>query len=172
MSDRPQDDDETRARLEKAYDRFAERVLQTLEAGREHGREALETAMETVRAKLAAAGEFSAAQGEQFKRHLRRDLEQSQDYARRIAGEAREHLHPARIRDGTLAGLAALLQAGGETMRAWSDKAGEAVLYETGEITSAGTLTCLNCGHVLHLDRTAHVPPCPACLGSRFRKSY
>lgn len=165
-------DEEKRARRVAAYDKFAARVAALLANGRERGAEAFEQAMETARAKLTAAGEFSAAQGEEFKRFLRRDLGHLSEEARGLGQEAKQRLHPERLRDGALAALASALQAGGETLQAWSRKADEAIVYSTGELTSAGTLTCLNCGSTLQLKQTAHVPPCPACLGQRFRKSY
>ena len=179
MSDQARDD-ESKRRLEAAYDRFAQHVLDVLRAGRELGRQAFEAAMETSRARLAAAGEFSAVQGERFKEWLRRDLglhleeqaRQARELGRELGHEAGQRLHPERLRDGTLATLARLLQSSAETLQEWSRKADEAVIYECGQITSAGTLTCLGCGQVIHLDNTAHVAPCPACMGTRFRKSY
>jgi len=179
MSDTPRDD-ETRRRLESAYDRFAEHVVDALQAGRDLGRQGIEAAMEKARSRLSGAGEFGVAQGERFKTWLRRDLglhleeqaRQAREFGREVGHEAAEKLNPARLRDGTLASLATLLRSGGETLQAWSQKADAAVVYVSGEITSAGTLTCLSCGHVVHLEHTAHIAPCPACLGTRFRKSF
>lgn len=165
-------DQEKRAQLAAAYDKFAERVAALLANGRERSTEAFEQAMETARAKLAAAGEFSAAQGDEFKRFLRRDFDHLSEEASVLGNEAKQRLSPERLRDGALAALASALQAGGETLQAWSRKTDEAIIYGSGELTSAGTLTCLNCGSTLQLKETAHVPPCPACLGQRFRKSY
>ena len=174
MSDHVPDD--SKERLEAAYDRFAEHVVEAFQSGRSLGRQGFEAAMEKSREQLAAAGEFSAAQGERFKAFLRRDLgphfEEQAQLARQFGREAGQRLQPERLRDGMLATLATLLRSGGETLQEWSQKADQAVIYESGEITSAGTLTCLNCGHASHLGQTTHIAPCPACLGTRFRKSY
>ncbi|MBI2277835.1 MAG: hypothetical protein HYU74_10825 [Dechloromonas sp.] len=174
MSDHVPDD--SKERLEAAYERFAEHVAEAFQSGRSLGRQGFEAAMEKTRERLAAAGEFSAGQGERFKEFLRRDLgthlDKQAQMARQFSREAGQHLQPERLRDGMLATLATMLRSGGETLQEWSHKANEAVIYESGEITSAGSLTCLNCGHAIHLDKTAHVAPCPACLGTRFRKSY
>ena len=43
---------------------------------------------------------------------------------------------------------------------------------KTGEITSAGTLTCTACGQKVHLKSTGVVPPCPSCHATQFRKGY
>lgn len=42
--------------------------------------------------------------------------------------------------------------------------------FRTGDITSAGTLTCENCGWVLRTTRTTVLPPCPQCADTTFRK--
>lgn len=174
MSDHTHED--SKQRLEAAYDRFAGHVVEAVQSGRSLGRQGFEAAMEKTRERLAAAGEFSAGQGERFKEFLRRDLglhlDEQARQARQLGREAGQHLQPERLRDGMLATLATLLRSGGEMLQEWSHKADQAVIYESGEITSAGTLTCLNCGHVVRLERTAHVVPCPQCLGTRFRKSY
>lgn len=177
MSNQTEDRDEHgKLRPEAAYDRFAEHVAEALRSGQAVGRQALETAMDKTRAQLEAAGEFSAAQGERFKNFLRRDLgphlEEQAEHARQFSHEAGQRLHPERLRDGTLATLARLLQSGSETLQEWAARADQAVIYQSGEITSAGTLTCLGCGQTIHLEHTAQIAPCPVCQATRFRKSY
>ena len=43
--------------------------------------------------------------------------------------------------------------------------------YRTGEIAAAGTLECSNCGERVTLATPAHVPLCPKCRKSEFRRS-
>lgn len=43
--------------------------------------------------------------------------------------------------------------------------------FRTGDITSAGTLTCDQCGWVLQTTRTSLLPPCPRCAETTFRKT-
>ncbi|HYC34966.1 MAG TPA: hypothetical protein VEC19_00985 [Usitatibacter sp.] len=43
--------------------------------------------------------------------------------------------------------------------------------FRTGDITSAGTLTCENCGWTLQTTRTTLLPPCPRCAETSFRKT-
>jgi Zn finger protein HypA/HybF involved in hydrogenase expression len=166
------DADAQRSRSEILYDRFAEKSREFFEAGHEKGREALDKAMDLAREQLAAAGEFSTEQGEQFKRYLRRDLEQTADDVRWLGQEAQERLHPSRVGAGALSSLAKLMHAAGDAMNTLSRKAVETLTYNTGELTTAGTLTCSACDQKVHLKRTGHVPPCPRCHGTRFRKGY
>lgn len=154
------------------YDRFAEKSREIFELGQEKSKEAWEKAMELSRQQLAAAGEFSTEQGEVFKRYLRRDFEQTAEDMRDLGEEAKERLNPARLGAGALSSLAKLLHSAGGAMTTLSSKAEEALEYQTGEITMAGTLTCSSCGHKVQLKATSVVPACPACQGTRFRKSY
>ena len=43
--------------------------------------------------------------------------------------------------------------------------------FRTGDITTAGTLTCDNCGWLLRTTRTTLLPPCPQCAETTFRKT-
>ncbi len=173
QSARPaQDDEAQKTRREVLYDRFADKSREFFEAGQEKGREAFEKAMELAREQLAATGEFTAEHGEAFKKYLKRDLEQTAEDMRSLGQEADERLHPSRLGAGALSSLAKLMHATGSAMSALSRKAEETLAYHTGEVTSAGTLTCTACGQKVQLKRTGHVPPCPSCHGTGFRKGY
>jgi len=43
--------------------------------------------------------------------------------------------------------------------------------YHTGEICGAGTLACVECGKQLHFKKPGHIPPCPACKGTVFKRA-
>lgn len=154
------------------YDRFAELSHDAFTAGQEKGREAWEKAMESARRKMTEAGEFTSEQGEAFKRYLRRDMEQTGEHMRQLGKEAKESLNPSRVGAGALSSLTKLLHVAGNALTELSSKTESALEYESGEITSAGTLTCLSCGHQIPLKKTSVVPECPSCKGKRFRKGY
>ncbi len=46
-----------------------------------------------------------------------------------------------------------------------------AMTFRTGEITTAGTLSCEGCGWTIIADRTTLLPSCPQCGEAAFRKS-
>lgn len=154
------------------YDSFAEMSREIFNASQEKGRDAWEKAMERARERMTAAGEFSAEQGELFKRYLRRDLDQTRDEMRELGEEAKVRLNPARVGAGALSSLSKLMSAAGHLLSELSQKTETALEYEAGEITMAGTLTCQSCGHKIHLTQTSVVPKCPKCEGTKFRKGY
>lgn len=157
---------------EALYDRFAERARELFEAGQEKTREAMDKAMESARQQLAAAGEFSAEQGEAFKKFMQRDLEQTAEEMRAFGQDAKERLNPSRLGAGALSSIARALEAAGSALQNLSRKAEDALRFRTGEITAAGTLTCIKCGQTVQLKRSAHIPPCPSCHATEFRKGY
>lgn len=46
-----------------------------------------------------------------------------------------------------------------------------AMTFRTGDITSAGKLSCENCGWTLQTTHTTLLPPCPQCASTTFRKT-
>ena len=165
-----------KGRTEALYDKFTEHVRELLETSQEKGKEAMdkavEKAMETAREQIAAAGEFSAEQGELFKNYMRRDLAQTQQDMMALGKEAKERLHPARLGAGALSSISRLLDATGSALQSLSRHTQEALTFTTGDITSAGTLTCTQCGQKVQLKHTTRIPPCPSCHATQFRKGY
>jgi hypothetical protein len=46
-----------------------------------------------------------------------------------------------------------------------------AMTFSAGDITTAGSLTCENCGWTIRTTRTTMLPPCPQCASTTFRKA-
>lgn len=157
---------------EALYDRFAERASTLFSAGQEKSREAMDKAIDTARSQLSLAGDFSAEQGDLFKQYMRRDLAQTEKDMRTLSQETWERLHPARLGAVALSSLARMLEVAGSTIQSWSHKADDALSYSTGDITTAGTMTCVECGQILKLRRSSRIPPCPSCSETHFRKGY
>lgn len=159
-------------RLSRQYDMFASRFNELYLSGKERSREAMNVALEKAQEQLTAVGEFSAEQGEELKKFLSRDLDQTIADAQQLGEEAKEKLHPARLTAGALSSLVAVLDITGNALRSLRDKAMDTLTYKTGEMTSAGTLTCQGCGQKVQIKHTGHVPPCPKCNGILFNKGY
>lgn len=43
-------------------------------------------------------------------------------------------------------------------------------LYKTGEVCSAGTIRCLDCGQHMKLTKNTRIPPCPKCHNTEFER--
>ncbi len=161
-----------RHRQESLYDRLAERFRIAFEAGVDRSREAMDVAAEKAREQLTAAGALTKLQGERLKAQLIRDLDRTAAELRAAGASAAEHLNPARLEAGALSSIAIVLESASESLADFAHRADEALEYRTGEVTSAGTLTCDKCRTALHFKSTGTVPPCPTCSSTHFRKGY
>jgi len=164
--------EENKKKLEQQYDLLAHKFNEIYLAGKERGRASMSTALDKANEQLTALGEFSAEQGEVLKQYLARDLDQTISDVLHLGEETKERLHPARLGAGALSSLATVLELTSNGLHTLSDKTRKTLTYKTGEVTSAGTLTCKECGQKLHLKETGHVPPCSKCNGTLFSKSY
>ncbi len=162
----------TREQLEAQYDKYVARFHELLAASQDKGREAMTAAMTTARENLVALEEISAEQGKLFASYLKNDLAQTSKDMAHLGEDAREYLHPARLGAGALAATAEALRLVGHTLIDLSRKADEALVYNAGAVTSAGTLTCLKCGAKKELKKTSVIDPCPVCSGTLYQKGY
>lgn len=167
-----ENNDQDKNRLAEQYDKLAHQFNELYLAGKGRGRESMSVALDKAHEQLTALGEFSAEQGEELKKYLSRDLDQTISDAQKLGEEAKEHLHPARLGAGALSSLATVLELTSNALHTLGDKTKEQFVYKTGEVTSAGTLTCQACGQKVHLKHTGHVPPCSKCSGTLFNKGY
>lgn len=161
-----------RHRQESLYDRLADRFRLAFEAGAGRGREAMDVAAEKAREQLTAAGALTKSQGERLKRLLLRDLDRAAAELHAAGASAAEHLNPARLEAGALSSIAIVLDSAAGSLHDFARRADEALACRTGEVTTAGTLTCDKCRAALHFRSTGTVPPCPTCLSTSFRKGY
>lgn len=150
------------------YDQLARRAAELLETGRKTLDEALKKAGE----ELTAAGDFSREQAERIAAYVRRDVEQVGRSALKARDAMRQAADPQRVGAGVQSVVSRLLQGVAGTLTELAERTEKQLEYRTGEVTSAGTLTCKECGAELHLAATVRIPPCPKCHKTLFRKSY
>jgi isocitrate dehydrogenase len=164
--------DSTKQPLLKKYDLLAKKFRDAYVDGKNRGSDAISEALETAHKQMLDAEEFTVEQGQELKQYLLRDLDQTVADFEHLGDEAKDKLNPSRLGVGVLASLASVLEAAETALHSLTEKTNKKLSYKSGEITSAGTLTCQSCGQTLHLKATGHVPPCPKCKASQFKKGY
>lgn len=58
-----------------------------------------------------------------------------------------------------------------EASRKLGDEMGQSLTYHTGEMTHGGTFRCVACESTMTLNRPGHLPPCPKCHKTAFRRA-
>ncbi|MDQ6976271.1 MAG: NADP-dependent isocitrate dehydrogenase [Mariprofundaceae bacterium] len=151
------------------YDELADRARDIFESGAEKTQEFVQSAVETAREQLTTAGTFTEEQGQRLKSFLEDDMFRM---AESMRNEAKSRLNPSRLTVGAMASLSAVMKAAGSAINDLASKAEQGLHCRSGEITSAGTLTCIQCNKEMHFKKTGRIPPCTECHHTEFRKSY
>ena len=160
-------------RLVEAYDRMMERVSASLEEAEEKARPTLQKHLDRAVDKTVELEELTREEAEKVAAWLRRDLRDAGHHLAETGDELgnwlkfdielmeqRLYEFLARAADKTKLELLELR----ETLEADPP-------HHSGEITGPGTLYCSGCGQAMHFHRTGHIPPCPKCHGSNFRRA-
>ncbi|MDP3273566.1 MAG: hypothetical protein Q8Q09_00120 [Deltaproteobacteria bacterium] len=139
---------------------------------KETSTEWLHLAVDASAERLEKAGDFTKEESERAKRFLKRNLEAMRADFVHARESIRRSLDPSRISTGFDDLLSHLFGSMGELFQSWAAKSEQALMLNTGEVSGPGKLTCTDCGTELNLQRSSHIPPCPKCHKTDFRKSY
>lgn len=176
----------------RAYEELAKRTREFFSEMSEQTSETFDQALDRAKKEITELESLTKQQADKIASSLRRDIEQvsqdlgrlgekAKDYVRRdwketradvekIGKELAARLNPERL-GGEFRRLAAgLLEDAGEALSKLSKRAAEGHAYRTGEIAGPGVLNCTSCDEELRFEQTAHVPLCPKCQGTEFRR--
>ena len=165
--------EEKHNRLAEAYDRMLERVEKTLsEVERETG-PALKHAVERAQETAVELGELTRDEAERVGYYLRRDVQDAGQFLADSGKDLGAWLRfDAELVERSLAEL--FMSVADRTTVELDRLALEAEAFgewHSGEVTGPGTLICKSCGRQIEMHRTGHVPPCPRCRGTTFRRT-
>lgn len=159
-------------RLGEAYDRMLARVRERMGEMEKDARPMLHNAIENAKETATELGELSREEAEKVGDYLRRDLEHAGDFLSRTGKDLGSWLRfDTELVERSLAEM--FFQVADQTEVELAELSVRAEIlgeWHTGEISGIGTLECKSCGEQLHFHRTGHIPPCPRCHGTSFRR--
>ena len=156
------------SKLTVAYNLMLERARETMaKAGKGLGH-GIDAAME----KATELGELSREEAEQVGDYIRRDLHDAADFINESGSELRDWLRfDLEVVEQSLADIFSQMvdhtRLELDRLQQRANALGE---WHTGEVVGIGTLECKGCGEQLHFHHTGHIPPCPKCRGTRYRR--
>ena len=162
----------TTERLIGAYNRMLERVRELMEDAEDKAIPTLEEGIKHASEKAVELGEISAEEAEKLGGWIKRDMEEASHY---LADSGREFadwlkFDLEQVEDRILDVLFSVADRTRLELEAFERSIQEHSTYKTGEITGAGVLECVGCGELLHFHATGHIPPCPQCKGTKFKR--
>ena len=160
------------SRMSDAYEKMLERVDEMLAKAEKSAIPSLRKSLEQAREKAVELNELTREEAEKLAGYLERDMQD----AAQLFSETGEELRNWWRFDVKLVEQRLLEMFGNVADRTrveldrFAEQAREASFYHTGEITGPGTLVCAECGKELHFHKAGHIPPCPGCRGTRYRR--
>ena len=159
-------------KLIRAYDVMVERLHNTVERAEKHTLPGIEEQLKKAQEKAIELGELSREEAEKVGSYLKRDLDDISAYLQETQAEFSEWLSfestlvESKIGDWlTLVADKTRLELDKLKLQAIKGK-----LYHSGEVTGPGTLQCIACDQTLNFKKTGHVPPCPKCHKTEFKR--
>lgn len=160
-------------KLVHAYEQMLERSRAFLrEAGNEIAPK-LDVAINTAKEKATELGELTREEAENIAEYLKRDLHDAAEFLTDESNELRQWLRfdIELVEDRIIDALMQLADPTRVDLAAFEQQAQRFGEWRTGEITGPGTLVCKACGEVLHFHKSGHIPPCPKCQATTYRRA-
>jgi hypothetical protein len=160
-------------RLAQAYDHMLEGVRDWMQELEDATVPAIEKALDNAREKTMEFNELTREEAEKVGEYLRRDLlhlgehlEDNKDEDLRSWFRMDLELIETKLAD-LFSSVADRTTIELERLR---EIATLSEYWSTGEITGPGILECTACGEQLHFSKTGHIPPCPKCHATSFKR--
>ncbi len=159
-------------RLIAAYNRMMERVRAMIDEASKKALPTLQHRVDAAKAKAVELGELTREEAEKIGTYLKRDIEDAAEY---LSGPSQEFADWLRfdiqlIEERLLEMFLTVADQTKVELMELEHEARRADAWHTGEIAGIGTLQCFDCGELLHFHATGHIPPCPVCRGTAFRR--
>ena len=161
-------------KLAQAYDKLLEIMKKAWHDTEAQALPPLKERLDQAAEKLSALGEITREEAEHVAEYVRRDLQEAGEFLSE-SGKSLKDLITFDL-EFVESKVAEMFAQMADTTRIELDRLAERARqvgeWHTGEITGIGTLECKQCGELLHFEKTGHIPPCPKCHGSTFKKVF
>lgn len=155
----------------EAYEKFAAKTKEFWNESKDKSSQALEDAMEKAKSAQEKSGEITRQQGAQFKRFLQRDVEQTAHDLKQAGQKASESLRPTALQSSVSMLVSSISDQASGLIDKLSTMAEKEVTLKTGEVTGPAKMICTQCEQSLHFESSGHVPPCPNCHSTEFKRA-
>lgn len=122
--------------------------------------------------RLSEWGELTREEVTKIGDYLQRDVEDAANFMDINGKELKDWLrYDLDLIEGTFGEtFSKMVNETRETLNNFEQEATRFGEWHTGEIVGLGTFECKKCGEVIHFHKPGHVPPCPRCHGSKYRR--
>ncbi len=160
-------------RMVAAYEKMLERVHETLDRAEQETIPHLKQNIDQAREKAVELGELTREEADKVAGYIERDVKDAASYLHESQEQFSQWLRfdLDQIENRLLEMFADVADRTQVELSKLAEQARRAQLYHTGEVTGPGTLVCRWCGKAMHFRKAGHIPPCPKCRGTEFRRT-
>jgi hypothetical protein len=159
--------------LVEAYNQMMARIKDTIDNAEEKAIPTLQKAIDMAKKQAIHLGEISLEEAEEVSNFIKRDINDAAEYLMETSHEFSEWLMlDINIIEQKV--LELFLSVADKTrieLEQLSHPYCEISRYNTGDITGPGTLICTSCEQAIHFSTTDHIPACPKCHNTCFKRS-
>lgn len=161
-------------RLVAAYETMLERVDDLMERAEERAMPTLKSALEQAREKAVELNELTREEAQRVADYVERDLKDAADFVAEHGEGFKQWMRfdLQLIEERLLELFIGVADKTRLELERLAERARRATFYHTGEITGPGTLVCATCGKALHFHKAGHIPPCPKCHGTDYKRHW
>lgn len=165
---------ETTDKLLKTYHSMLDQVKDLWHSAEEKAIPTLSENLEKAANKASDLGELTKEEIQKIGGYIKKDLEQAADYLSENSQQLEKLIKDdLDFAEGQFAEMfATLADKTRIELDALAERARQVGVWHTGEITNVGILYCQHCDEVLHFKKPGHIPPCPKCKGTEFKKVF
>ena len=168
------DSKEAKDKFLDTYHAMLDQVKDLWHTAEEKAIPTLEENLDKVAEKASELGELTKEEAEKIGKYIQKDLEQAADYltenGQQLENLIKNDLEFAELKFAEM--FANLADKTRLELDALAERARQVGIWRTGEITNVGILYCQKCGEALHFKKPGHIPPCPKCKGTEFKKVF
>jgi hypothetical protein len=153
-----------------AYERMLERAMENSKFAADRTNVLFHEAIDKAHERAIELNEISREEADRIAAFLKRDVEDAAFYLHETGDDLKRWLgFEKEVFSDHLLHLFA--QAADQTTLALQELAKRAgTHYVTNDIVAPGILVCTTCHHEVHLKSATSLPPCPACMGTHFKR--
>ena len=164
--------DPLKQKLVDAYNRMLERLHVAMEEVGQHARPSFQEQLKQAAEKASELGELGREEAAEIATYLKRDIQDAAEWLADNGDELKDWLRfdIELVEDRLFEAMNSVADKTRLELKEIEEQAGLVGEWKTGEITGVGTLTCEGCGELLHFHSSGHIPPCPKCHGTSFKR--
>lgn len=165
-------------KLVQAYSRMLERIKTATQQAGHDTLSTLQQHIENAKHKAVELGELTREEADKIAAYLKRDLHDAAQHLKETGKELGDWLRfDLELIEERLGEMFSLLvdrtRVELDRLALYAKQPGDQKTeqWRTGEVTGVGTLRCTTCGQLMHFHAIGHIPPCPTCHGTEFRRA-